>query len=206
MKWIKKHRDTALLLALYAAALVLFLAVHLVGFVANRVLHANGTLAETELTVEDFTLEGLMEHEGGLVTTTSDPQMLLKDSGRRVDSLYVEFDYARAPLVSTAFWAKPGQGHSLRRMAYSQQGAGQLFYLPATGGQSLRLDPDTVAGNRFEIKRMVLNPKRPFLTFFIPRAGELALYLVVPGLAACLLVTLRRAGLFAGRKAGGAHG
>lgn len=181
-----------LLLACYAAFLLGWLLLGLGRFVYNRALYASGALEEAVLTMEDFTCSGLEPLDGGWVTVNSDPQMILNDPARRVDTLRTRFTGLHAPQVETAFYAKPGQPYSLWRMVYARQTQdGQLYWLPAGGGQSLRLDPDSAAGNILQGGEMVINEKRPVYAFFLPSASVVALGLVGPGLVAAGLSILR---------------
>lgn len=202
MRWrqkIKKHPDLFLCAACYLLALLSLLVFQLAGFVQNRLLHQNGALAATQLTVQDFELHDMVLLEDGrLVTTGYDPQMLLKDTATRVDSLTVEFSCSKDPLLLTAYYAPPRQGHSPRRMVYpagnvqpaaftAQQGAAATFYLPPAGGQSLRFDAGTVPGNIIEVRRIAVNQPRPFLSFFSWKPAHWLALLVLPGLAAAAL-------------------
>ena len=218
-KW-RENPTLLLLLACYAGGLVVFLLAHLAGLAANRVAYANGSLAPAALALADFDLHELEpQPDGTLLSVGGDPQLLLRDAARRVENVTIHFEYTLPPLLVNTFWASPGQDFSLRRMAYPRQGQpeGQpkAFLLPATGGQSLRIDPGTRAGNRIAVHSIVINQKRPFFAFFVPSAGEVALLAVLPGLLACGLSLAAQWGpvqhLWQGlwprrKKAGDAHG
>lgn len=208
LKARKSHPNIFWPLACYAAALCVFVLLHLGFFVANRIMHANGSLVHTTLSVADFDLVEMTETEDGLLTTGSDPQMHLRNTTLRVDNVRVELTYSQTPWMATAYWAAPGTAHSLRHMATGTHSPGAAhFTLPATGGQSLRLDLDTKPGNALKITAIEINRPLPFYAFFVPSAGETALFVIIPGLAACTFVLWRR-WLAAphGRKAGAAHG
>lgn len=195
----KKHLITALLLACYAGGLVVFLAAHLVGFVQNRVAYANGQLAPGQLSVQDFALQDVeVQPDGTLLTLGGDPQMLLLDTGRRVENVRIDFTYARPPLLENVFWKTPNQEYSTRRMAYPNA-AGQ-HCLPAAGGQGLRIDPGTQISNIITVNSIVVNQKRPLWQFFTPTAGEVFLLLVLPGLLAAGLSITRNSGLWRRKK------
>ena len=190
-----------LVLACYAAGVVLFLLVHLFSFVQNRVLYATGALSYAQLSVADFNLQGLAEEpDGSLTTLDADPQMLLKDEARRVESFAVQLEYARAPRMRTVFWAKPGEDYSVRDMAYSQGGRGEVYYLPAAGGTRFRFDPDTVPVNNLRVQSLEINIKRPFWAFFAASPLELTTLAVAPGLVASLLSLAKQAGFGPKRK------
>lgn len=200
----QKHPTAFLLLACYACGLVVFAAAHLGLFAANRAAYANGSLAHATLAVEDFALREMEPQEDGtlLVLPGGDPQMLLIDTQRRVESVYIDFDYTLPPLLVNAFWGEEAEDGSVeyspRRMAYRQPGSEDgeaAFYLPANGGQALRIDPGTAIGNRITVYGIEINRPRPFWAFFVPGAGEAVLYLALPGLAACGLALLGQAGL-----------
>ncbi len=183
-----------LLLGCYAAFLLGGLLLGLGRFAYNRILYASGALAPASLSMADFTLEGMEPLGEGWVTTSSDPQMFLNDPSRRVDTLRSHFTGLNAPQVETAFYTKPGGAYSLRRMVYArQEGESQVYWLPAGGGQSLRLDPDSAAGNILHSGEIFINEKRPFYAFFLPSPEVGALLLVAPGLLAAALATLREA-------------
>lgn len=197
MKRIKefgRRRPTALLLACcYGLCLLIWLLLGLGLFVYNRALYASGVLAPAVLSMDDFTKEGIEPLEGGWVTTTSDPKLILNDPAQRVDTLRTSFTGLYPLQVEAAFYAKHGQPYSLRRMVYAQQqGAGQLYWLPAGGGQNLRLDPDSAVGNILHSGEMVINEKRPFYAFFWPSATGVVVLLAAPALLAGGLAILRQ--------------
>lgn len=217
----KKHPTAVLLLLCYGGWLAVFLVLHTIGLVQNKVLYANGTFTTQQLTLADFEepvgfaqKENKMvplalynsyyseENYNTLVSITADPQLLLKDAAQRVDSLQVEIAYATPPRTQTVFYAKPGQDYTVRQMVYPQQVQTQerendtlytsTFWLPPSGGQSLRLDPDTVAGRQMQITAITLNVPRPWTSFFVPTPGEIAAFAVVPGLLAAVFVAARQ--------------
>lgn len=199
----KLHKKAGLLLVLgcYALALAVWLLLHIGYFTANRICYATGALEYAQLTLDDFELYGLEQQaDGSLLTLDSDPRLELTDTGRRVENLVLTVEYERAPRVRSVFWAAPGQDYSLRQMAYPSGGGKDTYLLAPTGGQSLRIDPDSAAGNRITIQNIEINTKRPFYAFFIPSAGEAALFIVLPGLLAAGLYTLRAARIWPGRR------
>jgi hypothetical protein len=186
----KKHAGAALLPGCYLLALAVFLAVHLAGFIQNRLAYASGRLAYAELVLDDLDLAADLTLESGVLLTDGyDPQLTLADRGMRVETLRLVAGYSRQPLVQTVFWAAPGHAYSPRRMAYPHSigPEGSLFLLPPGGGQGIRLDPDTVPGNRISIEKVIVNEKRPIYLFFLPSSGEVALLAALPALAACAL-------------------
>lgn len=196
-----------LLLVCYASGVVLLFVVHVAGFAANRMAYATGRLQTTELYVDDFELINMEDTGNGLLTLNNDPQMLLIDTARRVENLQFDVQFEREPLVVNVFWAADGTDHSVRNMAYARPWNEQLFWLPPAGGQSLRIDPGFAAGNRLVVNRILINQPRPFYGFFIPTAGEVALLLVVPALAAAALGLLAQTGwLRTAKKVGERHG
>lgn len=212
MEHLKTFRQSRpglfLVLACYAVGAAVFLLAHLFSFAQNRVLYATGALSYAQLSVGDFNLVGLaVEPDGSLTTLDADPQMLLKDEARRVESFAVRLEYSRAPRMRTVFWAKPGEDYSVNNMAYSQGGRGEVYYLPAAGGTRFRFDPDTVPVNNIRVQRLEINIKRPFWAFFAASPTELAALVVAPGLAASLLSLAKQAGFWPKRKnAAGSEG
>lgn len=192
MHWLKKHRARLLLPACYLLALVLFLVVQFAGFVQNRAAYANGGLSPESYSQADFDPAGDADiREGWLAVTGADPQLILQDGEKRVETLTVWYQSRRAPRAMQVFWAAPGQDYSLANSAFpaatGQQGelCWASFRLPATGGQSLRFDPDTEAGNLIRLEKAEVNRRRPFWQFFVPGAGEALLLMILPALAAC---------------------
>lgn len=201
------HPTAFLLLVCYLAALLLWLVAHLGGFIVNRVYQANGTLPTRQLQPADFELHDMIERDGQLITTGSDPQMRLRDTALRAANVRVELCYAQAPWAATAFWAAPGAGHRVQNMVHAQKGEGSLlFLLPAAGGQSLRLDLDTKPGNVISITGITVNVPGHTARLFIPSSYEVAGFLVLPALVACGLSLIPRKTFRRGAKAGGPHG
>lgn len=185
MQMMKKHPVKALLLLCYLLWFVGIQVVHLGGFIINRVAYANGTLQTAQLSLEDFTWNDFVEKEGHLLSTGYDPQLILLDTKRRVDTVYFQAEYSQNPRLVTVFWAKEGQGHSLRNMAYPQPNSeNSLFYLSPRGVQNLRIDPGTVAGNEIVIREITINEPRPWYAFFSMKTGEWVTLIVFPGLIA----------------------
>ncbi len=198
-KWLSKkyaaRPGAFLLVAAYGLAIALFLLAHFGLFAANRVLYATGALSREALSANDFEWFGLEPVDGAntqFVTTDADPRLELKDKSRRVETVAISFTYARRPRSRTVFWAKPGQDYSVWNMAYSVGGEGRLFCLPVTGGQSLRIDPETVPGNLITVEGIEINVPRPFWAFFTPSALELMVLCVAPGLAAACVSIARQ--------------
>lgn len=205
MKKLFKEKPGAVLCGVcYAVGLLLVLAVHFVGFVQNRAAYANGTLVHEELTLADFELLELVETEEGLVSTGGDPQLLLRDVERRVENIYIEMESTLPVRQQMALWAPVGTDYNIDEMAYARQsGEGTVFWLPAAGGQSLRIDPTSVPGNVMKIHTIEINRPRPFYAFFIFTPNELLVLAVLPALAACGLALLREGfGALRARKAG----
>lgn len=185
MKLLKKIKGIWVLAACYLAGVALLLCLHSVQFIGNRMAYQSGQLQHRELIAEDFEWEEIVEKDGELITIGSDPKLILKDSTVRVETLWAEIEYSQPPRVVTAFWAEPGQGHSVRRMVYpAEKEGGMWFLLPPEGGQSFRLDPDVVPGNRMVIHSLQINKPRSFWEFYIFTAKEWTALLVLPALAA----------------------
>lgn len=196
MTFGKRHPGLLLLLVCYACGLLVFLVAHTVGLVQNRLAYRNGALQPGVLALQDFELaHHLVEEEGVLHTTGTDPQLVLKDGERHVENVTLEVVYAQPPLMVNVYWAKPGQDYSLARIAYPTQNGGKHFLLPPAGGQGLRLDLGSVNGNTIQFISATVNQKRPVWQFYLPSAGEVALLVVAPGLAACFLSVLAGFGL-----------
>lgn len=189
---IKNRPVLALAIFCYALALLALLLLHLAGFIYNRILYANGTLVQTNLTLNDFDLaQDLVWQDGQLVSIGADPQLVLKDASLRVDTLYVEIEYTVPPRQVNALYAAPGQPYSVQRMVFARpQGQGSVFWLPVGGAQNLRLDPGSTPYNIITIKQIVANQPRPFYAFFIFSPAEWAGLAVLPGLAASGVVTV----------------
>lgn len=191
-KWptkLGRHPGAMLVLLCYAVALLVFLLAHTIGLVQNRMAYAGGELAHATLTLSDFELnnEIYMREDGMLVTAGADPQLLLKDTGRRVENVTVHFEYSRAPRIRQVFWATPEKDYELRKTAYpfrDVDGA-VTFLLPAAGGQSLRIDPDSIPGTEISFISVTINERRPFWQFYLPGAGEGLSMLLVPLLVGC---------------------
>lgn len=203
---IKKHPHFWLVICIYAIAVVVWLVVQLGGFIANRIMFATGELETGEFTLhpsvvldDNFVLNELAyvddaqntdENKAVLVTTGSDPQMIFKFGAAKVESVQLYFTYENTPQMVNVYWANNGQDYSVNNMAYAQDAQQSIFWLPATGGQSLRIDPDTRPGNMITVEKVVINAKRPFYSFFVPSAKQVLLLCVVPAFVAAVLVTL----------------
>lgn len=199
----KKNSPVLLLLASYAAGLLLFVLFQLLCFAQNRIAYANGTLMEKTLAVADFNLQEMeIKEDGSLLCLGGDPQLILKDQSLKVENISLDFSYSMHPLLVNVFWAKPGQSYSLKQMAYPQKSQSGVFLLPAAGGQNLRVDPGTKAGNRIVVNSIVVNQKRAFYLFFVPSAGQVIVWVLGTGLAACTASLLPLKSKKAGDKGG----
>lgn len=186
----KKYPSAALFAGCYIAWALGLVLLHLVWFGVNRAQYANGSFVPGALAIEDFELSQMKLEGGLLVTTDADPQMLLRDRERRIDTLALDIEYTLDPYIVNAFYAAPGEDYSLRRMLYPAGGQG-AFTFPPGGGQSLRIDPGTAPGNLLTVHSITVNTPRPFWAFFRFSKNELAVAAVVPGLLACGLSLLR---------------
>ena len=185
MKLKQKHPTAFLLCLCYAACLLGLLLLHLLQFAGNRIAHQKGAFPETQLTLADFTLEGLVEKDGVLVSTTTDPQMLLQDTQIKADAILLEAEFVYPPHLLMAFYAPPGQDYSVRNGVYGQtQGNTTLFLLPPSGGQSIRIDPGDVVSNPITIHKIILNPPRSIGSFFVFAPLDWTILSVAPALAA----------------------
>lgn len=212
MKITTKRLALRLILCLYAIAIVVWLLVQFGGFVINRIMFANGTFETRELTLQPtlvfddnfmlHELEYLEPDENGyarLVTTGSDPQMIFKFGAAKIESVQLHFIYESEPQMVNVYWAKHGQDYSVNNMAYAQDAAESVFWLPALGGQSLRIDPDTRPGNIITVESVVINAKRPFYSFFVPSARIVLILFIAPIFTAAVLTVI--VGILPKRKA-----
>ncbi len=184
-QWLKKPA-ALLITACYGLWLLGLLGLHCFGFAANKLAYSNGTLQTKRLTAEDFDWVNIVEKDGTLISTNADPQLILRDTGMRVDTVILTIEYTKPPLVVTAFWAGEGQDYSVRRMAYPAKTTEDktYFLLPVRGVQNLRIDPGTVAGNQMVVHSITVNQPRAFWEFFIFSTTEWVLLLTAPGLLA----------------------
>lgn len=185
-----KNPDAHMVMLLYAIGFAVLFVVHLVLYSGNLILSGRGDFEPHQLTMEDFEWEDIEERDGSYVTTGGDPRIYLKDSYIKVDSVEFDVTFSKKPLMINVFWGKTGQDYSVRRMAYDLGGG--RFWLPAFGGQNLRIDTGAVAGNVMEVHGIYLNRPRPWYSFFIPSAGSVALFIILPGLAACCVKLAHR--------------
>ena len=186
MKLLRKRPAVFLVLACYALWLVGLLVMNGFGFITNRLAYNSGKFQTMQLTIEDFEWINLVEKEGTLISTSADPQLLLRNKEMPVDTLLLDIEYSLSHRVVTVFWAASGQDHSVRRMAYpaSQEGTTMGFLLPVSGVQNLRIDPDSVAGNQMVIRSITVNQPRTFGEFFRFSTLEWVLFFTMPGLLA----------------------
>lgn len=181
----KRHPVRCLVAGCYAAWLLCLVLVHLVGFGVNAALRANGTLAEETLSLDDFTFVDIERDGNVLITTGYDPQLLLADEERKIDTLRLDFSYSLDPYLVNVFYKDPGEGYSARRMVYPEAGTdGQVFWLPPTGEPGLRIDPGAFPGNLIEVHGITVNEPRPFWAYLRPSSLEVFLLAVGPALLA----------------------
>ncbi len=180
----RAHPARFLLGACYGLWLLGLVVLHVVQFAHNRAEYASGMLQPAVLSAEDFTLYELAEEDGALVSTGADPRMLLLDSARRVDSVWLDIAYEGDYGAAAVFWAAPGDEYSVRDMAYPATPGGSVFYLPADGAQSLRIDPANLPGVKLEVRGVHVNVRPPVWAFFAPSETEWLLFAVAPGLLA----------------------
>lgn len=209
--FVKKHPALSLVLTCYAVGLLVFLVWCVVGFAQNRLAYQSGALQTAALPLDDFYFVDLEPQEDGtLLSVGGDPQLRLRDAARRVENVTVDITYRLDPILVNAFWGDAAAGeaaYSPRRMAYGQPAEGGLrFLLPAAGGQSLRIDPGTAAGNTIAVGRITINEKRPFYAFFLPTVGQGFMLCALPALAACFLWLAAGALPRPRQKAGDGHG
>lgn len=199
--WLNNHRTIRLLALCYAVALVLALCVHVGRFVYSQILRTTGALQTLQLTIEDFELVDLyLLEDGSYATISADPQMLLRNTALRVESVTMEMqvsgDGVTVPLMVSAYYANEGEGYSARQIVYaaceSTEGSLPLysFSLPVGGAYNLRIDPDIAAGRMLTFGTITINAPRTLGSYFVPTAGEAWLLLVVPALLACGLSLL----------------
>lgn len=187
-RFIKVRPWAAVAAGCYLAGALLFLGTHLAGYAQNRALYRDGVFVQQQLALSDFVLnEDLIQlDEATLESVGPDPQLLLADPGRPIDTVELALEYSKDPYLVNVFYAAPGEDYSVRRMLYAVDGDG-LFLLPAEGGGSLRIDPGTVAGNVIRVAGITVNRPRSFWYFLRPSVMEMAALLVLPGLLACAL-------------------
>lgn len=191
----KRRRRWPLLLAFYALALVVWLAVAGIGLLADNVRRANGTVAEQVLGFADFEMENLAlveDHEEWLVSTNTDPQLVYRPAG----ALHV----GRVEFTARALNVPPGEmtlyyttredesfTDAHRLWARRLPGGSWVFDLGGKRITALRLDPDTAGGVIWEVDGIVLNARKPTLSWFLPDALQAALLLCTPPLAWALV-------------------
>ncbi len=187
-----------LVVACYVVCLVLALSWHTGQFLVNRILYAGGYFVTTTVQMEEFTpVQLLMLEDGRWATTGSDPQLILNNESLHVDTVRTDFRYTIEPLMETVFFTAPDNAYNLRQMVYANHTEnGSVYWLPFAGAQSLRIDPDTRAGNVIQVEEIVLNEPRPFWAFYIPSGAEIAVLLFAPAFAAAFLHTIWPTGLW----------
>ena len=173
----------------YAAALVLWLAAAVLGFVQAG--------EPTALDPAGFTLVGAVEAEpaadapAGSVTFTStdaDPQLYWEGTAR-VDTVQVQMTQDRPSGGVTLYYRTEGQtDYSETQKVWADQTAPGVWQFDLGGVEvtGLRLDPDSEGGVTSCLSAVTLNPAEPVWQRLIPDAGTLLLLAAAPLLLAAL--------------------
>lgn len=174
----------------YLAALCIALCIGLFNVGYDALQTARGAQQTMTLSAEEFELSSLeRQPDGGYLSTTNDPQLVLNILPTGVRRFSVAAEYDRDPYERCLYYTlKPGQGFSehMRVWAtYSDDGKTAYYELPA-GVRSLRFDPGSLSALKIEFGAIVLNPARTFFSYFSPDGGGWFCLAVLPALAAAV--------------------
>ncbi len=150
-----------------------------------------GTLTEQTLSLADVQpVNAYVEAENVLISENEDPQLLYTvPAGMQLKTLRFAANYDKTPYERCVYYTteEGGAFSSSRRVWPKENADGSLTFQLPRGVKAIRLDPGSRMDLRISIKEIVLNEKRPPLSYFTPEADTLVMLLLLPGLGAAVL-------------------
>ena len=162
IKKIEKISFPVILLVAMALTAMGFAAKGCAEYHADLSARKNGSLVTKQLTVADFTTDGMREKDGQWQTTDGDSQMIYSTDGMFTGITFTA-DYLVYPGdIILYYTTQPGADYSAKNRLYVSQDTDtpHLFRcsMPATYVADIRLDPTTLAGNLIDFDTITLNP------------------------------------------------
>lgn len=162
IKKIEKISFPVILLLAMVLTAMGFAAKGCIEYRADLSARKNGSLVTKQLTVADFTTDGMREKDGQWQTTDGDSQMIYSPDGM-FTGLAFTADYLVYPGdIILYYTTQPGADYSAKNRLYVSQDTDnpQLFScsMPATYVADIRLDPTTLAGNLIDFDTITINP------------------------------------------------
>ncbi|MDL2215525.1 hypothetical protein LJB77_00380 [Ruminococcaceae bacterium OttesenSCG-928-N02] len=188
---IKKHP--------YLAGYALFLLVSILlasfSFARDRIGRAMGSVVEQSCAVEDFELFDLEPlGDGGYVSVHQDPRLVLAGYEGVLHRVDVVVSLSRNPGEFNLFYKlEPNMPEfSAHQRTWARQVAPGHYVLDGPGKTvyGLRIDPGIFSGNVMYFESIVINPKLPLYSFFMPTVPWLLYLCVLPPLVVALIAYL----------------
>lgn len=182
----------------YCVCILFWLMASIIGFGYDAARKASGSLAEFDLTVEEFTLVNIEQgDEAGLWhTTTDDPQMHWQvPKGTSLKSLHMTAEFDKSPREMCLYYTtKNGEDFSQDKRVFAvQQADGSYLYtLPGKTITAIRLDPCSARNLDMQVHSIVCNEPVSPLSYFAPGWYGAFQMVIWPALAAAALSTLRQ--------------
>lgn len=194
-----RHSGWFLVVVCYALALVVY--VGSAGFALVRdTLRANrGTLVQTQLLLGDFAQSGIkpLEEDDGLqifVTTDDDAQLIYTPEQPFYAGIVKFIAVPNKPTGAIVLYytTSAGAGFSERNKMWARQNSSGEWYFNLGGRKvhSLRLDPDSLGGVEWQMEGVTVGGRQAPAEYFAPTPLRMFIMLLVPGLAAALLLEL----------------
>lgn len=196
-------RRGAILAACYLLTLAGWLVLGAWNFGSDAAARARGTLAQQQISLEEFQLVDLQAEGDGYVSTSADPQIILEDvSDRVVRTLSYQAEFDADPREMCLYYTTAaGEPYSQDKRVFPTIGedGSYVYTLPRTTIVSLRLDPCSPDATspvtvQFDGDAITLNDADALptgLAYWLPSWYQLFCFVLYPALAAAILSWLR---------------
>lgn len=196
-------RRGAILAACYLLTLAGWLVLGAWNFGSDAAARAGGTLAQQQISLEEFQLVDLQAEGNGYVSTSADPQIILEDvSDRVVRTLSYQAEFDADPREMCLYYTTAaGEPYSQDKRVFPTIGedGSYVYTLPRTTIVSLRLDPCSPDATspvtvQFDGDAITLNDAHALpsgLAYWLPSWYQLFCFVLYPALAAAVLSWLR---------------
>ena len=149
--------------------------------------------------------------DGSLLTTSTDPSIVFEELNVNARRIQIVAQFEDGPGEMDVYYLRASgfdpeavdeNGNPLplpfsaknRSWAVPKGDGLYVYNIPYNKYYALRIDPGTLADNTFKIQSIVINPPMAFWQYFVPGIRSLLFVLLAPGLAYCILYTVKKAG------------
>lgn len=187
---MKKHFSLMSTIIIFAVLLALSLLSSLLQYASDSIRFATGKLETTFLTVNDFETKDFVTLENGnLLSTSPDPWLTINEYNKPSTMLILSFNASEYPGEVNLYYTCKNEDYNTTQKIWgkARNGGTYEFIMPRGIIRNIRIDPSSTSGIEIDLKSVVINPRRSFLSYFM-YSGESIFWFFAIGTMLCCFV------------------